>query len=91
MNKNELEKLKNIIEKRFWGPDFAKNLSTAEYIKKIKKWEVFCEEMGIRRASSLTSIICVELQSTDIRIIDPTGCQVIFTEEEAKKILVLGL
>lgn len=104
MTKQELDKLKSLIEKRFYGPDsdpngpyeaanrhIAKKLSSEEYNKKANEWGWFCEKLGLKRISPLMAIICNEADSSDIRIQDPVGCVLIFTEEQAKKILVLGL
>lgn len=104
MTKQELDKLKSIIKKKFYGPDsdpdsvyeavnrhIAKKLSTAEYNKKVQEWGLFCEKLGLKRMSPLTAIVCHEADSSDIRIQDPVGCTIILTPEQAKKILVLGL
>jgi hypothetical protein len=104
MTRKELEKLEKIVAQKFYGQNYdpdkpyyaasrhvQKSLSVSEYEEKQKSWANFCEKMGIRRMSSMMSIICNESESTDIRIVDPIGCVLIFTEEEANKILVLGL
>jgi hypothetical protein len=92
MTRKELEKLEKIVAQKFYGQNYDPDKPYSETERLFcKSWANFCEKMGIRRMSSMMSIICNETESTDIRIVDPVGCVLIFTEEEANKILVLGL
>lgn len=87
----ERKKLKKIVDDKFYsieGP--ASTMDPHWYSRRLDNWRRLLEDLGIEYQGKLMSIILEDVPG-EIRIEDPAGNVLKLTQDQAKKILVLGL
>lgn len=92
MTLEERKMLRKIIEDKFYELEESP-LSTADphwMARRIQRWRKLLEDLGIEYQGKLTSIIMEDVPG-EIRIEDPSGNVLKLTQDQARKILVLGL
>lgn len=92
MTLEERKKLKEILDDKFYELEESP-LSTADpnwNSRRLQKWRKLLEDLGIEYQGKLMSIIMEDVPD-EIRIEDPAGNVLKLTQDQARKILVLGL
>lgn len=89
MTDEEIVKLKQIIWDKFMELDGPNSTMNPHYTTRLQDWQKLLEDREIKYQGSNMNI--TTWIASEIRIGDPAGGTLRLTEEQAKKILVLGL